>query len=201
MADATTTQTSKPNARGASGSRSGGFRRSSGSGAGGGRSGKGGRDGGRGGRSRGRDDKPRDDYESRIIDLARVTRVMAGGKRMRFRACVVVGDKKGQLGVGVMKGADVQFAVAKATEKAKRHLIRVKLTNGTIPHRVEYKFGSAIVLLKPAKPGTGIIAGGPVRVMMELGGIGNIVSKMKGSGNKINNVRAVLEALKSLKPL
>jgi small subunit ribosomal protein S5 len=125
---------------------------------------------------------------------------MAGGKRMRFRACVVVGDKKGQIGVGIMKGADVQFAVAKATEKAKRHLLRVKLENGTIPHRIEQKYASALVLLKPAKQGTGIIAGGPVRVMMELAGIPNIVSKMKGSGNKINNVMAVMEALNSLKP-
>lgn len=165
---------------------------------GGGRGGR--RDGKGGGRGRGRrDDKPRDDFESRIIDLARVTRVMAGGKRMRFRACVVVGDKKGQIGVGVMKGADVQFAVAKATEKAKRHLIRVTLHNGTIPHRVEHKYASAVVLLKPAKQGTGIIAGGPVRVMMELAGVPNIVSKMKGSGNKINNVMAVLEALQTLK--
>lgn len=165
----------------------------------GGRGGK--RDGKGGGRGRGgrRDDKPRDDFESRIIDLARVTRVMAGGKRMRFRACVVVGDKKGQIGVGIMKGADVQFAVAKATEKAKRHLVRVKLENGTIPHRIEQKYASATVLLKPAKQGTGIIAGGPVRVMMELAGVPNIVSKMKGSGNKINNVMAVLEALQNLK--
>jgi small subunit ribosomal protein S5 len=158
------------------------------------------RDGKGGGRGRGRrDDKPRDDFEARIIDLARVTRVMAGGKRMRFRACVVVGDKKGQLGVGIMKGADVQFAVAKATEKAKRHLIRVKLYEGTIPHRIEQKYASAVVLLKPAKQGTGVIAGGPVRVMMELAGIPNIVSKMKGSGNKINNVMAVMEALQNLK--
>lgn len=170
-------------------------------GRGGARGGRGMGRGGQGGRSRGgrRDDKPRDDFESRIIDLARVTRVMAGGKRMRFRACVVVGDKKGQIGVGVMKGADVQFAVAKATEKAKRHLIRVKLENSTIPHRVEQKYASAVVLLKPAKQGTGIIAGGPVRVMMELAGVPNIVSKMKGSGNKINNVMAVMEALKSVK--
>lgn len=164
----------------------------------GGRGGK--RDGKGGGRGRGRrDDKPRDDFEARIIDLARVTRVMAGGKRMRFRACVVVGDKKGQVGVGIMKGADVQFAVAKATEKAKKHLLRVKLEKGTIPHRIEQKYASAVVLLKPAKAGTGIIAGGPVRVMMELAGVPNIVSKMKGSSNKINNVMAVMEALGNLK--
>lgn len=165
------------------------------------------RQGGRGGRrddrrggGRGkRDDRPSDGIDARIIDLARVTRVMAGGKRMRFRACVVVGDKKGRIGMAVMKGADVQFAVAKATEKAKRHMITVPMVNGTIPHRVQVKFGSAIVLLKPSKLGTGIIAGGPVRIMMELAGVTNIVSKMMGSGNKINNVSAVMEAFQLLK--
>lgn len=160
----------------------------------GGRSGD--RRGGKGGR---RDERPNDGIDARIIDLARVTRVMAGGKRMRFRACVVVGDKKGRIGMAVMKGADVQFAVAKATEKAKRHMITVPTINGTIPHRIQVKFGSAIVLLKSAKQGTGVIAGGPVRVMMELAGVTNIVSKMMGSGNKINNVSAVMEAFQSLK--
>lgn len=162
----------------------------------GGRGGRGDRRGGKGGK---REDRPNDGIDSRIIDLARVTRVMAGGKRMRFRACVVVGDKKGRIGMAVMKGADVQFAVAKATEKAKRHMITVPMHNGTIPHRVQVKFGSAVVLLKPGKPGTGIIAGGPVRVMMELSGVSNIVSKMMGSGNKINNVSAVMEAFQLLK--
>ncbi len=161
----------------------------------GGRGGRGDRRGGKGKR----EDRPSDGIDARIIDLARVTRVMAGGKRMRFRACVVVGDKKGRIGMAVMKGADVQFAVAKATEKAKRHMITVPTVNGTIPHRVQVKFGSAVVLLKSAKPGTGVIAGGPVRVMMELAGISNIVSKMMGSGNKINNVSAVMEAFQLLK--
>lgn len=160
---------------------------------------RGGRSGDRrGGRGK-RDDRPSDGIDARIIDLARVTRVMAGGKRMRFRACVVVGDKKGRIGMAVMKGADVQFAVAKATEKAKHHMISVPTINGTIPHRVQVKFGSAIVLLKSAKPGTGIIAGGPVRVMMELAGVTNVVSKIMGSSNKINNVSAVMEAFQLLK--
>lgn len=159
--------------------------------------GRGGRGGGRG-RGRGRDDKPKDEFDSVIIDLARVTRVMAGGKRMSFRACVVVGDKKGRIGMGVMKGADVQLAVAKATEQAKKRAFSVRLFQETIPHTVETKYKGARVFMKPAKPGTGIIAGGPTRVIMDLVGVKNIVAKMKGSGNKISNVRAVLEALESL---
>lgn len=151
------------------------------------------------GRGRGRDDRPRDEFESTIIDLARVTRVMAGGKRMNFRACVIVGDKKGRIGMGVMKGADVQLAVAKATEQAKKHLIRVPIVRDSIPHTVEQKYKGARVMLKPAKQGTGIIAGGPTRIMMDLVGIKNIVAKMKGSGNKISNVRAVLEAFASMR--
>ncbi|MBI2411466.1 MAG: 30S ribosomal protein S5 [Candidatus Kerfeldbacteria bacterium] len=171
---------------------------------GGGQGGRGGNNqggrGGRGGRGRGRkgDDRQKDEFESTIIDLARVTRVMAGGKRMSFRACVLVGDKKGRVGMGVMKGADVQLAVAKATEQAKKHLIHVRLMNGTIPHQVTQKFKGAQILLKPAKPGIGVIAGGPTRVVMELTGIKNIVAKMQGSKNKISNVSAVLEALRSL---
>jgi len=164
------------------------------------RGGGGGRGGNRQGGGRGRNNRREqtDEFDSRIIDLARVTRVMAGGKRMSFRACVLVGDKKGRIGMGVKKGADVQLAVAKATAYAKKHLIQIQTTNGTIPHRVEKKFKGARVLLKPAKAGTGIIAGGPVRVVMELSGITNIVAKIKGSGNKVNNLAAVVDALESL---
>ncbi|HLD21735.1 MAG TPA: 30S ribosomal protein S5, partial [Patescibacteria group bacterium] len=138
-----------------------------------------------------REEKPKEEFESTIIDLARVTRVMAGGKRMSFRACVVIGDKKGRVGMGVAKGTDVQLAVAKATEQAKKSIIHVKIVNGTIPHRVEQKFKGAVVLLKPAKLGIGVIAGGPVRIVMEFAGVKNIVAKMKGAGNKISNVSAV----------
>lgn len=163
---------------------------------------RGGRGGDRkGGKRRGRRDqrdKPQDEFESIIVDLARVTRVMGGGKRMSFRACVLVGDKKGRVGMGVKKGADVQMAVQKATNYAKKRLITVPTVDGTIPHVVEKKFKGAQVLLKPAKEGTGIIAGGPVRIVMEQAGIRNIVSKMKGSSNKVNNVTAVIEALKEL---
>lgn len=163
---------------------------------------RGGRGGDRkGGKRRGRrdqKDKPQDEFESIIVDLARVTRVMGGGKRMSFRACVLVGDKKGRVGMGVKKGADVQMAVQKATNYAKKRLITVPTVDGTIPHVVEKKFKGAQVLLKPAKEGTGIIAGGPVRIVMEQAGVRNIVSKMKGSSNKVNNVTAVIEALKEL---
>lgn len=156
--------------------------------------------GGRGRKRDRRDEKPQDEFESIIVDLARVTRVMAGGKRMRFRACVLVGDKKGRVGMAVKKGADVQVAVQKATDYAKKHLITVPIVEGTIPHVVVQKHKGAQVLLKPAKAGTGIIAGGPVRVVMEVAGVHNIVAKMQGnSKNKVNNVSAVIHALRSLR--
>lgn len=164
-------------------------------------SGQGGRGGGRGGQGgRGRGpEKVKDEFDSKIIDLSRVTRVMAGGKRMRFRATVVVGDKKGRVGMAVSKGADVTLAVNKSTMKAKKNLIRVPLVDGTIPHTIEVKFGAAQVLLKPAPKGTGVIAGGPVRAVLDLAGIKNVVSKMKGSKNKITNVRAVMKAFEALR--
>lgn len=143
--------------------------------------------------------QPRDDFEQYTVDLARVTRVMAGGKRMRFRACVVVGNKKGSVGLGVAKGQDVTGAVQKAALKARKHLIHVPIVNETIPHPVDIKYSSARVLLKPAQKGRGLIAGGAVRVVLEAAGVPNVVSKMRGSRNKINNVSAVIEALKLLR--
>ena len=139
------------------------------------------------------------DFEQKVIDIARVTRVVAGGKRMRFRACVVIGDMKGKIGVGVKKGADVSLAVNKAVNAAKKNLIQIKTVNETIPHEVRVKNKSALLLIKPAPKGTGIIAGGPVRAALEISGIKNIVAKMIGSKNKINNARAVIEALSKLK--
>ncbi len=139
------------------------------------------------------------EFDQKTIELSRVTRVMAGGKRMRFRACIVIGDRAGQVGVGLAKGADVSLAIAKATADAKKHLIRIPLFEDTIPHEVNMKFGAAKVLLKPAPRGTGIIAGGAVRSVLELGGVPNVVSKMLGSSNKVNNVRATIEALRDLK--
>ncbi len=141
-----------------------------------------------------------DGFSQRVIDLARVTRVTAGGKRMRFRACVVVGDRKGTVGSGIAKGSDVQQSIAKATHQAKRNLLKVQMHRGTIPHRVLAKEGAASVLLKPAPVGTGIIAGGVVRAVLELSGIENVVSKILGSKNKINNVRATFKALSELRP-
>ena len=135
----------------------------------------------------------------RIVELARVTRVMAGGKRMRFRALVVLGNRQGKVGAGLAKGSDVSLAVSKATAKARRTMLSVPLKGDTLPHQITMKYKSARVLLKPAPTGTGIIAGGPVRAVLELAGVPNVVSKILGSSNKINNVRAVMQAFGQLK--
>jgi small subunit ribosomal protein S5 len=140
------------------------------------------------------------EYESRLLDVARVVRVVAGGRRFRFRAVVVVGNKKGKVGVGVAKGQDVALAVEKATADAKKHLINVPLLKGTIPHTVEAKYGSAKVLLKPGGKGRGVVAGGAVRVVCNLVGIKNISAKILGkTKNKLNNARATIKALQQLK--
>lgn len=139
------------------------------------------------------------EFQTKVVEIKRVTRVVAGGKRMRFRALVVSGDRKGRVGVGLKKGADVAEAVAKASNEAKKNLISVSIVNDTIPHVVRLKYKAAQVLLKPAPPGSGIIAGGPVRAVIDLAGIKNISSKMLGSNNKVSNVRATYEALKKLK--
>ena len=141
----------------------------------------------------------KDEFEQKIIHIARVTRVMKGGKRMRFRACVVIGDRKGKIGMAVMKGADVTIAVNKAVNKAKKDMITVKTINETIPHEIKSKFGGAQVFMKPAKAGTGVIAGGVIRSVIELSGIKNIVTKIQGSKGKINNVKAALNGLENLR--
>lgn len=143
--------------------------------------------------------KTEEELDQATIDLARVTRVMAGGKRMRFRAAVAVGDHKGQIGFAVAKGADVSGAISKAARLAKKHAIRISIVNTTIPHMVEKKFKAAHILLKPASKGHGIKAGGVMRSILELSGIENVTGKMLGSGNKINNAKATLEALHMLK--
>ncbi|OGH86073.1 MAG: 30S ribosomal protein S5 [Candidatus Magasanikbacteria bacterium RIFOXYB2_FULL_38_10] len=135
-----------------------------------------------------------------MLDLARVTRVTKGGKRMRFRAAVIVGDRKGRVGFGIAKGADVAMAVSKATRLGKKDLFKVILEKTTIPHWVKAKEKAARVLLKPAPSGSGIIAGGAMRVVLELAGVPDIVGKMLGANNKVNNARATIKALKSLKP-
>lgn len=138
------------------------------------------------------------EFDQKLVDLARVTRVMAGGRRFRFRAAVVIGNKKGKVGLGVAKGPDVAIAVDKAVSQARKNLIFVPISDGTIPYITEVKFKAARVLLKPAREGTGIIAGGPVRAVIEAVGIKDILSKSLGSSNKISNVKATLIALKNL---
>lgn len=140
------------------------------------------------------------EFEEIVINIDRVARVVKGGRRFRFKALVVVGNNKGKVGVGVSKGQDVQTAVAKATDVAKKHLITVPVVNGTIPHDVETKLAGAHVLIKPAAPGTGIIAGGVVRQIIGVTGINNMLSKSLGSTNKVNIAYATIDALKSLVP-
>lgn len=148
-----------------------------------------------------RGDRQDREFDQEIIDIARVTRVTAGGKRMRFRAAVAVGDKKGQVGFAVGKGADVTIAVNKAATKAQKNLMRVLVFNDTIPYRVISKYKAAIVMLKPAPRGTGVRAGGAARVILELAGVPNVVGKIMGSKNKINNVIAIFHALADLELL
>lgn len=163
---------------------------------------------GRGGQQRGgrRDDRRNQapeapkEFEEVVISIDRVARVVKGGRRFRFQALVVVGNKKTKVGVGLAKGADVQAAVAKATDVAKKHLIDVPVVNTTIPHDVELKVSGAHVLLKPAAPGTGIIAGGVVRSVLSVTGITNLISKSLGSTNKINIAYATIKALGELVP-
>ena len=139
------------------------------------------------------------EFEQKLVDLARVTRVTGGGKRMSFRALVVLGDRQGKVGYGLAKGKDVTSAVTKAVEQAQKIMIKVPLKKGTIAHEIRHKFNSARILLKPAPLGTGVKAGGPLRVVLDLAGIENVVAKMLGSSNKVNNVKCVYEALASLK--
>lgn len=146
-----------------------------------------------------RNDREKSEFDQHIVEISRVTRVMAGGKRMRFRACVVIGDKKGRVGMGLAKAKDVPMAVQKAVKKAERDMIRVNMVGNTIPHRVDIKHKSAKILIKPAPDGTGIISGGAVRIVLEYAGIKNVVSKSLGSANKVNNIRAAIEALSRLK--
>jgi len=139
------------------------------------------------------------DYEEKNLEVARVTRVTKGGKRMRFRVLSVIGNRKGRVGFGLAKGLDVAGATTKATAQARKSLITIPLVNETIPYAVEAKFAAAVVLLKPAPKGTGIKAGGSVRNVLELAGVPNVTSKILGSKNKINNVKATFKALRMLK--
>ncbi len=144
--------------------------------------------------------KEKSEFDSKALDIARVTRVTKGGKRFSFRATVVIGDGKGRVGVGVAQGHDVAQSVQKATTKAKKTLITVPMKKGSIPHKVQFKYNSAVVMLKPSPVGSGVKAGGPVRVVAKMAGIENVTAKLiERTGNKINIARATIEALKKLK--
>lgn len=138
------------------------------------------------------------EYTEKLIKLNRVAKVVKGGRRFSFSALIVVGDKNGTVGFGYGKANDVAEAIRKAVEKAKNNMIKVPMKKSTIPHRIQGEFKSAKVLLKPAAPGAGIIAGGPVRAVMEVGGINDILSKSLGSQNAVNIVKAVFQGLTSL---
>ncbi len=146
-----------------------------------------------------RREKP--EYEQKLLELARVTRVVKGGRRFRFRAVLIIGNRNGKVGVGVAKGIDVSEAVRKAFNSGKKNMVLVKRHNNTIACHVEVKVGSAKVMIKPAKPGRGIVAGGAVRSVVELAGIRDIVSKSMGSANKLSVARATVKALEQVKIL
>ena len=137
--------------------------------------------------------------EERVIQVSRVAKVVKGGKRFNFTALVVVGDEQGWVGIGKGKAAEVPEAISKAVQHAKKNLVRISIKNGTIPHEVLGHFGAEHIMLKPAVAGTGIVAGGAVRAVIELAGIHNIVAKTLGRGNPFNVVLATLEGLNRLR--
>ena len=140
-------------------------------------------------------------FEERVVTINRVTKVVKGGRRMRFAALVIVGDHKGNVGYGTGKANEVPEAIKKAVEDAKKNIIHVEMVKTTIPHQITGIAGAGQVFLKPAPAGTGIIAGGPVRNVVELAGIQNIYSKSQGSSTPINIVRATFEGLKQLRTI
>jgi len=150
-------------------------------------------------RSRSKKKERDSEYDSRIISIRRVTRVYKGGKRMRLSVVSIVGDKKGKVGIGIGKGADVRTAEQKAITYAKKHFVMIERRGDTIPHEISHKKGAAKVFLRPAAPGTGIIAGSSLRAVTELAGIKDILTKVIGTRNSINNAYAAIEALSLVK--
>lgn len=134
----------------------------------------------------------------KIVSVKRVVKVVKGGRRFSFNALVVVGDSKGEVGVGFGKANEISLAIAKGIESAKKHMLEVPISENTIPCQMIGKFGAAKVLLKPARPGTGIVAGGPIRAIFETAGVKDILTKSLGSPNPINNVYATIEGIKEI---
>lgn len=148
---------------------------------------------------KGRGRRQKSEFDQQLLDLARVTRVVKGGRRFRFRATMVIGNRKGKVGVGVSKGTDVSQAIQKAVADAKKKMITVNLDGNTIAHDIKQKLGSARILLRPAAEGRGIIAGGAVRTVVELAGVRDVVAKSYGTANKLNVARCTIEALTHLR--
>lgn len=149
----------------------------------------------------GRGQREPSEFSETTLSLDRVTRVVKGGRRMRFRAVVVIGNRKGKVGMGTGKATEVQVAIKKAASAARRAMMRIPLKEGTIPHSVEVKFKAARIRIMPAMPGTGVIAGGALRVILDHAGVKNCLSKRFGSRNKLVNAQATMLALKKLRPL
>lgn len=145
-----------------------------------------------------RNERPEKEFEEKVVKINRITKVVKGGRRMRFAALVVIGDKKGRIGFGTGKAKEVPDAIKKATEMANKNVFKVSLVGDTLPHETNGVYGAANVVLRPAATGTGVIAGGPVRAVLELAGVQNVISKCLGSRTPINLVRATVEGLKSM---
>jgi len=144
-----------------------------------------------------RDPREQKEFDERVIEISRISRVVKGGRRIRFRALVCIGNRNGKVGMGVSKANEVSLAVKKAVSKAKKNMINVPIINGTIPHEIIMKYAGAKVMIKPASSGTSIVAGGSIRIVAELAGITDLLAKSLGSSSKINNVTATLKALSS----